>query len=112
MSQLLSDLHSWLLGLTYLGHDDRGGHAPPLSAVGQDRGVAGGGEELAIAEAEEVELVDDVVQLSAGDWRLSEEGLGELQGSLHHGALQGTQIPCWSLGSKALQRESRSGVCK
>lgn len=112
MSQPRSDLHGWLPGLTYLGHDDRGGHAPPLSAVGQDRGVAGGGEELAIAEAEEVELVDDVVRLSAGDRRLSEEGLGELQGSLHHGALQGTQIPCWSRGSKGLQRESRSGVCK
>lgn len=49
------------LGLTYLGHDNRGGHAPPLSAVGQNGGVAGGGEELAIAEAEEVEPVDYVI---------------------------------------------------
>lgn len=93
----------WALGLTYLGHDDRCGHAPPLSTVSQNRGVTGGGEELAVAEAEEVELVYDVVRLSAGQWCLGEEGLGELKGSLHDSALQVTQTSRQPLRRKDLQ---------
>lgn len=83
-----------VFGLTYLGHDDRGGHAPPLSTVGQNGRVAGGGEELAVAKAKEMELVNNVIQLSARDWSLSKERLGQLQGGLHDGALQETGNPC------------------
>jgi len=38
--------------LTDHGHDDRGGDTPPLPTVGQLGGVAGGGKELAVAEAQ------------------------------------------------------------
>jgi len=50
--------------LTYLSHDNRGGYIPPLSSVSQQRGVASGGEKLAIAEAQQVEFVDCVLSLS------------------------------------------------
>lgn len=76
------------LRLTYLGHDDRGGHAPPLPAVSQLGGVAGRREEFAVAEGQQVELVDRVLCLSWED-RLGKEGLGKLQGCLHYGALRG-----------------------
>lgn len=38
-----------------------------------------------------MELVDRVLRLP-GECRLGEEGLGELQGSLHNGALHGQKI--------------------
>lgn len=45
-------LYIKILRLTYLGHDDRGGHTPPLSTISQLGRVAGGGKKLAVAEAQ------------------------------------------------------------
>lgn len=88
--RIFSDFYDRTSGLTYLGHDDGGGHAPPLSAISKKRGVAGGGEKLAIPEAKEVKLVDSVIHLS-GECRLGKKRLRKLQGSLHDGALQETK---------------------
>lgn len=79
------------LRLTYLGHDDGGGDAPPLSTVSQLRRVASGGEKLAVAEAQKMELVDRVVWLP-GDCSLGEEGLGKLQRGFDDGALQKQKV--------------------
>lgn len=76
-----------ILWLTYLGHDDRGGHTPPLSTISQLRGIAGRGEKLAIAKAQEMEFVDRVLCLPR-ECSLGKERLRKLQGSLHNGALQ------------------------
>lgn len=73
--------------LTELRHDDGSGHAAPLPAVGQLRRIAGRGEELAVAEAQKMQLVDQVGRLP-GDGGRGEEGQRELQGGLHNGALQ------------------------
>lgn len=90
---LPSTANAETLCLTYLGHDDRGGDTPPLPAVSQLGGVAGGGKKLAIAEAQKMELVDGVLCLP-GERSMGKERLRKLQGSLHNGALQGqkTQV--------------------
>lgn len=75
------------LPLTNFGHDDGGGDAPPLSTVRQLRRVTSGGEKLAVAEAQKMELVDRVVWLPR-DCSLGEEGLGKLQRGFDNCALQ------------------------
>lgn len=79
------------LRLTYLGHDDGSGDAPPLSTISHLRGVASGGEKFAVAEAQKMELVDRVVWLP-GDCSLGEEGLGKLQRGFDDGALQKQKV--------------------
>uniref|UniRef100_A0A3Q2Y344 Uncharacterized protein n=1 Tax=Hippocampus comes TaxID=109280 RepID=A0A3Q2Y344_HIPCM len=74
--------------LAYLCHDDRSGHIPPLPAVGQLAGVAGRREKLAVAEAQQVELINGVLRMSGQQCRLAEERLRKLQRCLHRGALR------------------------
>lgn len=69
-------------GLAHLCHDDRRGHTPLPPSVSQKGAVPGGGEELAVAEAEQVELVNIIVRLSWSS-SLTEERPRELQRSLH-----------------------------
>lgn len=46
---------------TYFGEDHGGDHGSPFPIVGQVRGVAGGWEQLSVAERDELQLKDRVV---------------------------------------------------
>lgn len=80
--------------ITYLGHYDRGSHTPPLPSISQLGGITSGGKELAIAEAQQVELVDIRVLCLPRERSLVEERLRKLQGCFYNGVLCGENKQC------------------